>query len=323
MGIQRLRNLVQVVVAALVLAAGYQFYLFVSHFRRGTEFVPRPPSIEAWLPIANLVALKSWVVNGTYAEIHPAGLAIFVATLLVAVLFHRGFCSWICPIGLLEEVLGRLGLRAARVKWTPPWPVDYGLRSVKYLILLLFVKVIVIDMPGPMLDGFLHSPYNKVVMVKMLDFWIYPSGLIIAFTAGLAVASLFVQNVWCRYLCPYGALIGAVGVLSPFRITRDPEPCIGCGSCSRACLNHIDVKEQESVGSQECTRCFRCIDACPSGALSLSRARPVHYAAALVGLFFLVLLVAQLTGHWENSVSYETYERLIPIADRFTHDTGM
>lgn len=322
-GVQGFRNGVQVVVAVATLWVGYRFFLFVSHFRNGTEFVPRPPSVEAFLPIANLMALKSWVVTGEFAHVHPAGLAVLLATLLVGVLFHRGFCSWLCPVGLLEEVIGRFGIWSFDAKLKPPWPVDYGLRSLKYLVLGFFAKVVLIDMDGAALRAFLESPYNVVAMVRMLDFWLQPGTLTLTFVGLMAIASLFVTNFWCRYLCPYGALVGVVGVLSPFRIERTPESCIGCGTCSRNCLNHIDVMSKETVKSQECTRCFRCVDNCPSGSLSLSRVSPWVYGAAVVGLFFLVLLVAKVTGHWETSVTYAEYQELVPMAEFFTHDTGM
>ena len=51
----------------------------------------------------------------------------------------------------------------------------------------------------------------------------------------MVVASVFVQNFWCRYLCPYGALLGLTSLLSPLRIRREPAACIDCAKCAKAC----------------------------------------------------------------------------------------
>ena len=70
--------------------------------------VTRPPGIEAFLPISSLISLKYWLVTGILNPIHPSGLIIFLMALVTAVLLKRGFCSWVCPFGLLTEYLNRL-----------------------------------------------------------------------------------------------------------------------------------------------------------------------------------------------------------------------
>lgn len=318
MRVGRARNLAQVAILAFFLYVGWRFYLFVAHFRRGTGYVPRPPAVEAFLPVSSLVALKGWLSTGTFTSVHPAGLAILVAALLTGVAFHRGFCSWLCPLGAVSEGLGRLGERA-ELSYTPRGYPDLAFRGVKYLLLAFFVKVVAIDMSGEAANAFLNTPYNKVADVKMLDFWLDPAPLTVGATAGIVAASVFVENAWCRYLCPYGALLGLLGVLSPFEVERDAGSCTDCGRCTEACTNHIDVASKEVVGSQECTRCFRCVDSCPEGSLSLTRLSPLGYGAALLLAFFLVLGVAKATGHWESSIPYDEWSRLIRRAHLFSH----
>ena len=79
----------------------------------------------------------------------------------------------------------------------------------------------------------------------------------------LMLLSVFVQNFWCRYLCPYGALLGSLSWLSPFKITRTKETCIDCELCTKACPQNIRVHTATRVRSDECMNCLACVQACP------------------------------------------------------------
>ena len=76
--------------------------MFVNHLERGVvPTVTRPPGIEAFLPISSLISLKYWMATGIINPIHPSELVILLMALVTAVLIKRGFCSWVCPFGLL------------------------------------------------------------------------------------------------------------------------------------------------------------------------------------------------------------------------------
>ncbi|RMF91176.1 MAG: 4Fe-4S binding protein [Methanobacteriota archaeon] len=322
-----IRNRVQIAIIIFLLYIGWRFYLFVTYFQRGMGLSPppRPASVEAFLPISALIAFRAWISTGVFDRIHPAGLAIFLAIIITSLLLKRGFCSWLCPIGAASEGLWKTGKRVFGQNFLLPRPVDLLLMLPKYLILAFFLKVALIDMTGPAALGFLNGPYNKIVDARMLVFWIKPGVLTIEVTLLLIAASIFVQNFWCRYLCPYGALLGLLSHISPLKVSRDPDVCINCGACTRACPNRIDVDRTTRVSALECTSCLMCIDACPVDALSL-RSNPGNrvletrlYPAALLGLFFLIIIVAKATGHWHTSITTEEYARLIPIMHMFSH----
>lgn len=323
--VSRLRRVVQFGIAGTLVFIGIQYFLWVSHFRNGTPYVPRPPSVEAFLPVSALVALKAWIATGVFSSIHPAGLVILLAVMASAVVFHRGLCSWICPFGLLEEYLGRFGIRLTGRKLEPPKYLDWALRSIKYLLLAFFVKVILIDFSGQAALGFLQTPYNKVAAVKMLDFWLAPSGLTIGVVGFLLLGSLVVQNFWCRYLCPYGAMLSVIGFLSPatFNVNRDEAACDDCGLCTKVCPNYVDVMNADEVNALECTRCSQCVETCPEAALEY-RAGPASLSPQAVGLgvlaiIFLVIAIGMLTGNWQTSVGYEQWAELVPAADNVMH----
>ncbi|OGO40155.1 MAG: hypothetical protein A2Z04_08045 [Chloroflexi bacterium RBG_16_57_9] len=322
------RNLIQVGISLLLLLKGWQFYQFVQHFETqgATPYVDRPASVEAFLPISALVSLKVWLFTGLFDPIHPAGLAIFIAVLIVSWLFGKAFCAWLCPIGALAEGLWRFGRRVFGRNLALPRLLDIPLRSVKYLLLLFFINSVVILMPVQASALFQASPYNKIADVKMLQFFLgldqLTLGVILFFIAG----SLFVQNFWCRYACPYGALLGLLAVESPFAISRDPALCTNCQLCTRACPNRIDVARAQSIITPECTSCLNCVVVCPRQDALTMRAifgrraiNPRLFAAGLLVAFFGILAIAQITGHWQTSLTYPEFQALIPRAELFSH----
>src|SRR6478609_2158390 len=126
-------------------------------------------------------------------------------------------------------------------------------------------------MSAQAITGFMQSPYGIVADVKMLNFFrfIGSTGLIVL--GVLAVASLFMQNFWCRYVCPYGALLGLSSVFSPFRIRRNESACIDCAKCAKACPSALPVDKLITIKSAECTGCLECVAVCPAqGALQMS-----------------------------------------------------
>jgi len=323
--VQRFRRSVQGAIVLVLLYEGWRFSRFVAHFREGAPYVPRPPAVEAFLPISALVGLRSWTGTGVFDRVHPAGLAMLLAALLTAFVLRRGFCGWLCPVGTFSEYLGRLGIRLTGRKMTPPRFLDYPLRMVKFLLLAFFLKAIFLDMPAEAASAFISAPYNKVADVKMLDFWLSPSGLTLQVTGGLVLLSLFVQNAWCRYLCPYGALLIIAALVSPFKLKRDRETCIDCGKCNQACPSYIDIQGRSEVSSTECIKCFRCVTDCPvpdtlrMEPLGWKRISAAGYGILLLALFFSVLIAAKLTGHWTSAVDYREYQMLIPRAWMYTH----
>jgi ferredoxin len=137
----------------------------------------------------------------------------------------------------------------------------------------------------------METPYGLIVDVKMLYFFTRMSLATAIVLAVLALASFFIRNAWCRYLCPYGALMGLVALASPARIRRCPDACIDCGKCARACP--------------------------AEGALEMSffrrRRLPAWvFAAGIVAL-------AKLAGTWDSDIPRETYSELIPKEGEFRH----
>ncbi len=321
------RQLVQWGFFLWILFIGVQFGLFVRHFETGgaTPLYIRPPGVEGFLPIGALTSLKYWLATGVIDPIHPAALVLFLTFLAMSLLAKKSFCSWLCPVGTLSEAFWKLGQRLfgrSFAIWT--W-LDIPLRGIKYLLLLFFLKVILLDMPARALAGFLRAPYWAVSDVKMLHFFTGMSLTTIIVLAVLAGLSLLYKNFWCRYLCPYGALLGLVSMLSPMKIRRDSATCTDCRRCSRACPSRLPVHRKARLLSPECTGCLTCVEACPEASLAMEPPlwkRPLPrwvFPLLVIGIYAGGVAAGMLSGHWESSLTYQDYQRLIPMARYLGH----
>ncbi len=320
------RQLVQWAFFAWCIFLGVQFALFVGYYESGGQgaYYPRPPGVEGFLPIGALVSLKALLTSGYFDPVHPAALVLFLTFLALALVARKSFCSWFCPVGTLSEGLWKLGRRLfGRNLRIWGW-LDLVLRFCKYGLLLFFIKLILLDMPVMALQGFLKAPYWAIADVKMLHFFTGMSLTSMIVIGVLALLSVVYQNFWCRYLCPYGALLGCLSLFSPLRIVRQQDSCTSCGACSRACPARINVAEKQAVCSVECTGCLTCVARCPEQqtlAVGLWR-KPLPswgFALLVLGLFAGGVLLGMLTGHWQTSLEHADFLRLIPLASRLGH----
>ncbi len=324
--LRRLRYAFQWGLFFFVLYGGYRFYLFTEHFLDPeAPFVGRPPLVEGFLPIGSLMALKLWVTEGIFDPVHPAGITIFSAALLMSALLKKSFCGWICPVGALSELFYKIGARIFGRNFTIHRFIDYPLRSLKYLLMGFFLYIVVFRMNTAAIRGFTGTPYWVVADVKMLHFFTMMTKTTAVCLAVLGLLSLFFRNFWCRYLCPYGALVGLLSYLSPLKVTRNDEACTHCRRCTRHCPSGIDVESSTRVRSPECTGCLTCVSRCPArGALDMAApgkraVPPALFIVLALAVFFGAVWTAKLGGTWQSSVTYEQYKALVPAASRFSH----
>ena len=326
-----LRYAVQWSIFFFLIYAGYNFYLFVNYFSSdevGAPLIPpvsRPPSVEGFLPIGALVSLKLWITTGIFDRIHPAGLVIFIAAVVMSLLLKKSFCGWICPVGALSDLTWKLGKKISGKNFILNRHIDYPLRSLKYLLIMFFIYVIVVKMPPSEIFQFLEGDYYVIADVKMLYFFTKMTTLTFVTLLILFIGSLFYKNFWCRYLCPYGALLGLISLCSPVKITRNQDACIDCGKCTKNCPATLPVGEKVRIKSPECTGCLTCVSHCPAkGALDISFTKsrilnPLVFVILIVGLFFGVIAIGKITDRWNSAVAYEEYKRIIPQASLLEH----
>ncbi len=176
----------------------------------------------------------------------------------------------------------------------------------------------------PALHVFLDGDYWKVADVRMLLFFMDISALALDVIVLLVILSMLFKGFWCRYLCPYGALLGLLSCLSPFNVSRDEGKCIDCGKCARECPASLPVDKKERVLSAECTSCQSCVSVCPVDALAYKGRKHLtlsgpKLAAGVLTLFVSIYLIALATGNWHSQVSQDDLKRLVPIAGSLEH----
>ena len=154
---------------ALNIWIGIEFYFFVRYYETGgrTLWVPRPPGIEGWLPIASLMNLKLFLATGEVPRVHPAGLFVLVSFLGISWLHRKSFCSWLCPVGTISESLWRLGKQTFGRNFRLPGRLDLVPRGIKYVLLGLFLYAVG-SMPASAIHSFLDGPYGRIDDVEML-----------------------------------------------------------------------------------------------------------------------------------------------------------
>jgi polyferredoxin len=229
------------------------------------------PSPEAFCPLGGLESAYGLIVSGGkfIQHTHFSNVILFVALLITAVVTGGFFCGWICPLGAIQQlvtgirrwlqkriaILGQMA-RWVRVKSRPAGFIDRWLRYAKYLVLVWIIW-------GTITAGYMVfreiDPWAGLITIGeagiTIGFWVF---------IGTIVASIIGDRVWCRYLCPLGAIIGLVSKLSFIKVQREADSCIACRLCTNACPMNIDVDRKSRVSDIECNMCLQCVDTCPA-----------------------------------------------------------
>ncbi|MEW6070526.1 MAG: 4Fe-4S binding protein, partial [Candidatus Thermoplasmatota archaeon] len=180
----------------------------------------------------------------------------FVA--LIGIIFGRLFCGWACPIGFLQDIVSTHKKRKKKVS-APLLKIDMKLRYAKYIILVL---TIILSYLTGLLAFTLICPvggltatlptltiqWNKYILGNF--FWYK-----MTFLFGAFILIVLIRRGFCKYLCPFGALIAVFNKVSIVRLKFNKEKCNNCEACLTACPMNVDPR---NLRETECIRCFRC-----------------------------------------------------------------
>ena len=220
------------------------------------------PGAKGACPIGSLQAV---IGNSNYKFSYYVVGFIF----LIGALIGRFVCGWLCPFGLVQDLLHKI----------PFFKKVETFKFEKYVILLVFVIILplfLVDILGQgspyfcklicpvgMLEGGIPLVLMNKSMRGAIGFLYYWKGVILVLTILL---SIMVYRPFCKYVCPLGALYSVFNPISVFRYRLDKDKCISCGRCKKVCQMNIDPVE--NCNHLECIRCGRCKNACPVDAIS-------------------------------------------------------
>jgi polyferredoxin len=173
--------------------------------------------------------------------------AIFFLPLIVALFFGRAFCGGVCPLGAIQELVV---LKPVQV----PRRLDYALGLLKYVYLAL---AIVLAVQPAIAREFVICRFDPFVGFFRRDGFAH----MMAIGGAFLVVGIFVGRPYCRYLCPYGALLSWCSRLAKRGVTITPDKELDCGLCAEACP-YGAIEKMRAV-RKECLYCARCYAACP------------------------------------------------------------
>lgn len=254
----RLRNLFQLGFFLLVSTIAVNKFLVENG--GGSSFLSSA-SLHSICPFGGVVSIYNLLTVGDYIQkIHSSALMLMGLVFLLTVFLGPVFCGWVCPLGTFQEWIGKIGKRIFRERYNNfvPKRVDGFMRYIRIIVLLW---VIYITAKTGLLVFTNVDPYYA-----LFNFWtgeVAVQALVIL--ALTALGSLFVERPWCKYLCPYGALLGFANKLKVFKLYRDENTCISCDLCSKSCPMNIDVANSKSISQLQCISCFECTseNVCP------------------------------------------------------------
>lgn len=295
------------------LVIGWRFVLFCRYAVGAGAPAGRPAGVEGFLPISALLGARYAASTGSWDPVHPAGLAIFLAACVMALLFRKAFCGQVCSVGFVAARLGRLGQRLGLARSVPA-RLETVLRLPKYLLLAFFLYTTFFAMDATAVAGFLRSSYNLTADARMLLFFLHPGTVAVVVLAGLAGLGLIFRGSFCRWLCPYGALLGLLAKVGPTALVRDAAACTGCGRCRKVCP--MDLPVDAGPRPMECSGCASCVIACPTAARAVEFSffgRKVPWWLTAVGacaVFFVAFVAASALGHWDARMPTAMLARL-------------
>ena len=200
--------------------------------------------------------------------------------MLYGIMFGRWICGWLCPFGLLQDLLHKIPLFKKRKQLPYHSILKYG----KYLALFglaiigsAFLFTGFAKVPafckylcpsGTFMGALPLLATNEALRSQAGGLFFWKFGILIF----IVLLSIKVYRPFCQYLCPLGAIYGWFNRFSLVQIRWEKDSCISCMACRKACPVNL-TPEQISV-SPECIKCGQCVKACPTGCLNFQSHKP-------------------------------------------------
>ncbi len=241
------------------------------------------PAATGACPLGSIQSILSTVRPSFSSGRYHISLYVLGMLGLVGSLVGRMPCAWVCPFGLMQELIHKIPSRK--------FEILKALIYVKYLILALFIfllPVLVVDQfgygmtwfckyicPVGTLEAGIPMMFLQPSLRELIGILYYNKLIILVV---FLILMVFISRTFCRIACPLGAIYSLFNKISIFRMVHDPDACVLCKQCYRDCP--MGVRFYEGANQVDCIRCLKCYqESCQYGAISIEVAgipvRPV------------------------------------------------
>lgn len=212
-------------------------------------------------------------------QIIPSAIAVTIGAtlvwLLITFLLGRVYCSTVCPVGTLQDVVINLKRRIPRLKKPFSYKTPKRWRLIPFFIYLVFL------VGGLFFIPYLLEPWN---IMRNMASTVRPDAIqnswmtlgvgagvgilagCVSFV-GIVLAAFFTGRDFCNTVCPIGNAMIFIGDQTLYRIEIDPDKCVGCLKCEDVCKSSCIKVTERFVDNSRCVRCFDCLAECPNDAI--------------------------------------------------------
>jgi polyferredoxin len=229
--------------------------------------------LHAICPFGGVVSIYQFIATGTFVQkIDQSAFVLMYIVFALALIAGPVFCGWVCPFGSFQEWLSSAGRKffGKRFNNIIPTRIEKYLGLIRYTVLVLVVYATAVSATLVFAD---YDPYHA-----LFRFWSGDVAVSAIIVLGIVIAlSLVVDRPFCKYGCPYGALLGIFNYFRIFKLRRNKKTCINCKQCDHNCPMNITVSTAQVVSDPRCITCLKCTSefSCPvKDTLLLSSSKP-------------------------------------------------
>ena len=244
-------------------------------------------------------AVHAWLGWTAQVQFLPAVLAlnvgVVVALVLLTLILGRIYCSVVCPLGVMQDIIswisGRRRGKKARFGYTPAKSL------LRYIVLALFIVAIIAGFTAIASVIAPYSAYGRIASNLFAPIYQWGNNVLAYFaeransyafyrtevwiksavTLGVAIGTFVVIAVlawrggrtYCNTICPVGTILGVISRWSLLRPVIDTSLCTGCSLCARKCKSSCIDHKSHTIDYSRCVACMDCLDNCSQGAIKL------------------------------------------------------
>lgn len=227
-----------------------------------------------------------WLLHMQLMPLALSGaFTLLVCWLIFTLIFGRFYCSWFCPMGVVQDIFARLGRLTRRQRNRHPYRYERARTKTRYAVLLAVVVSIMLGLSviPSLLDP--YSAFGRIGSELLLPVreWVEGNQVIVAGWLAFAIALLTLLAVgWfslrngrviCNSVCPVGSTLGLFSRFSLFHFDIDTDLCVNCRKCERVCKSRCINVQDHVVDGSRCVNCFNCVTACDSQAITYTTRR--------------------------------------------------